>query len=243
MNNTITQGQAPDTGLITIPEGVHVENPLTFNARSGYKKIIVTVHDHAQFTCSVDGAIAELTIIALKYARCQVRTQITSACTQNIKVCLDGEYACVDVVGLCAVHSDDRVKIDVRQEHHAAHSVSTVEIRTVVGGTASVEHHGMIFVAQAASGTQVRHHNKTILLSRGSWLNSSPDLEVLQQNVQCSHGTAVGPLDEEQVLYLCSRGITRHDAQRMLLNAFLMLLDEKKTGELQGLITKVQEMV
>lgn len=245
MNMILRDGDQPDTGVVRVSAGLCVQEPFMLDDSCVYKKIYMTLERGAQMTVHEASAVEELTIVAHAHATCSVHVVITQACTKKITLVLEGEGAQIELSCLYALAGDDSARIHARQEHHAAATRSSMMLRGVLSGSACVEHTGMIFVSPQASRSSAAHNNKTILLSGTSRLDSSPDLEVLQQNVQCSHGTAVGPLDEEQLLYLRSRGLMLQGASRLLLEAFFNLsgTSELKKRELEGFYKKLQEMV
>lgn len=79
---------------------------------------------------------------------------------------------------------------------------------------------GKIFVRPDAQKTNAYQSNKNILLSETGTVNTKPQLEIFADDVKCSHGCTIGQLDPEALYYLRTRGISREDAQAMLLNAF-----------------------
>ena len=79
---------------------------------------------------------------------------------------------------------------------------------------------GKIFVRPDAQKTNAYQSNKNILLSDTATVNTKPQLEIFADDVKCSHGCTVGKLDEEALFYLRTRGISKENAQSMLLQAF-----------------------
>lgn len=79
---------------------------------------------------------------------------------------------------------------------------------------------GKIFVRPDAQKTNAYQSNKNIVLSKTASVNTKPQLEIFADDVKCSHGCTIGQLDAEALYYLRTRGISKDDAQAMLLNAF-----------------------
>ncbi|MEO6948616.1 MAG: Fe-S cluster assembly protein SufD [Ginsengibacter sp.] len=79
---------------------------------------------------------------------------------------------------------------------------------------------GKIYVRPDAQKTNAYQSNKNILLSESATVNTKPQLEIFADDVKCSHGCTVGKLDEEALFYLRTRGISKENAQSMLLQAF-----------------------
>jgi Fe-S cluster assembly protein SufD len=79
---------------------------------------------------------------------------------------------------------------------------------------------GYVRVCQDAQRTDARQTNKNLLLSEGAKVDTQPQLEILADDVQCSHGAAVGQLQEDALFYLRSRGIGEREAGRILAQGF-----------------------
>lgn len=97
---------------------------------------------------------------------------------------------------------------------------SRVQYRGILGGRARAVFDGRIRVARDAQGSDARLQNHNLLLSRHAEIDSKPQLEILADEVQCSHGATVGQIEEEKLFYLRSRGIPAPKAREMLCLAF-----------------------
>jgi len=168
---------------------------------------------------------------------------------KKVTFILNGRSALVNVYGIYLLNKDQSVSLITRQEHYAPGASSTVTLRGVLADGAQIDHKGVIFVDHSAERTNASHYNKTILLSRKVQVNSKPELEVRQKNVQCSHGSAVGYVDKDQFFYVQSRGISEPMARSMLLKAFLTFscdaMRDKTLKEdlMKQLNEKMREMV
>ena len=78
----------------------------------------------------------------------------------------------------------------------------------------------MIYVAPGANKTDGYQANRNLLLSKSARADSIPGLEILADDVRCTHGATVGKIDEEQIFYLMARGIPRVDAERLIVEGF-----------------------
>jgi Fe-S cluster assembly protein SufD len=86
---------------------------------------------------------------------------------------------------------------------------------------------GKISVRPDAQGIEGHQLNKTLLLSDKAEIDSKPELEILADDVKCSHGATAGEMDETGLFYLRSRGIPEWEARRLLMVAFLAQTLEK----------------
>ncbi|MDQ3294470.1 MAG: SufD family Fe-S cluster assembly protein, partial [Actinomycetota bacterium] len=79
---------------------------------------------------------------------------------------------------------------------------------------------GLIHIAKEASGVNAFQTNRNIKLSEGAWAESVPNLKIENNDVHCSHASAVGPVDAEQRWYLESRGVPTAAAERLIVAGF-----------------------
>jgi Fe-S cluster assembly protein SufD len=80
---------------------------------------------------------------------------------------------------------------------------------------------GLIRVRKGAVGTNAFQTNRNLVLDEGAHADSVPNLEIEENDVSCSHASAVGPVDEEQRFYLESRGVPPSVAERLIVLGFL----------------------
>ena len=79
---------------------------------------------------------------------------------------------------------------------------------------------GRIIVRHDAQKTDAKQTNRALLLSDEAQINSNPQLEIFADDVKCTHGAAIGQLDEEALFYLRARGLTPSEARDMLIHAY-----------------------
>ena len=79
---------------------------------------------------------------------------------------------------------------------------------------------GKIIVRPDAQKTDAKQTNKALLLSEDAQINTKPQLEIFANDVKCTHGAAIGQLDDEAIFYLRSRGLERSGRAAMLIHAF-----------------------
>ena len=107
-----------------------------------------------------------------------------------------------------------------RVQHSKKNTRSDQKARIVLGQNGKASFQGKIRVNQNSDGTLANMSSKSLLLSDKARVNSKPELEILADDVRCSHGVTVGNLSEEQLFYLRSRGIPEVEARKLLVNAF-----------------------
>ena len=141
--------------------------------------------------------------------------------TSSLDVIMEGEHAHADICGVWLLDGARTIDMTTMQQHLGAHNTSRLRIKSAVRDHARSVYRGTVHIAVDAHGTHAAQENKNILLSEHASAYSIPNLEALNNDVYCAHGTAVGQLDEEQLLYMQARGIEYKQAQQMLLQGFL----------------------
>jgi Fe-S cluster assembly protein SufD len=112
---------------------------------------------------------------------------------------------------------DNHTTIDHAQPHCPSHEV----YKGILAGRAKAVFNGKIIVRPDAQKTDAKQTNKALLLSDEATINTKPQLEIFADDVKCTHGAAIGQMDEDALFYLRARGIPESEARRLLLHAFL----------------------
>jgi Fe-S cluster assembly protein SufD len=123
---------------------------------------------------------------------------------------------------LAAYFGDGDQTLDYRtfQEHVAPDTTSNLLFKGTVSDRSRSVYTGLIRVAKTARGTNAFQTNRNIKLSDEAWAESVPNLQIENNDVHCSHASAVGPIDEEQRFYLESRGVPTRVAERLIVAGF-----------------------
>ena len=137
------------------------------------------------------------------------------------KVKLKGRQAKAQVDGAYVMNGWAILDTTTDIEHLVPQTQSSQLIKGVVGGDAKGVFQGKIHIAPNADQTEGTQLHKALLLSDTAEIDVKPELEIFADDVKCSHGAASGELDEEQLFYMQSRGISREDAKKMLIDAYL----------------------
>jgi len=106
------------------------------------------------------------------------------------------------------------------QRHLADHCTSDLLIKGCLKDRARSIYQGLIQVAEGAQRTDAYQANRNLLLSDTARADSIPGLEILANDVRCTHGATIGTVDPEQVYYLMARGLPRAEAQRLIVEGF-----------------------
>ena len=121
-----------------------------------------------------------------------------------------------------AYYGEDQQIHDFRtfQEHIAPDTTSDLLFKGVLDGSSRSVYSGLIRIQPEATRTRANQSNKNIKLSDKAWAESVPNLEIETDDVMCSHASTVSPIDEEQIFYLESRGLTTEIAERLVIEGF-----------------------
>jgi Fe-S cluster assembly protein SufD len=111
---------------------------------------------------------------------------------------------------------DTHTTIDHAQPNCPSHEV----YKGILSGQARAVFNGKIIVRPQAQKTNAKQTNKALLLSDEAQVNTKPQLEIFADDVKCTHGAAIGQLDEDALFYLRARGVAEADARHMLIEAF-----------------------
>jgi Fe-S cluster assembly protein SufD len=138
----------------------------------------------------------------------------------DVLATLDGEGAEVTLNGLYLADGDRLVDNHTLIDHARAHCPSHEVYKGILGGRARAIFNGKIIVRQDAQKTNAKQTNRALLLSDDALINTKPQLEIFADDVKCTHGAAIGQLDEDAIFYLRARGLTFSEARDMLIHAF-----------------------
>jgi len=133
---------------------------------------------------------------------------------------LAGEGAECTLNGLYLADGTRMIDNHTEIEHAVPHGTSHELYKGILAGHARGVFNGRIRVRPDAQKTDAKQTNKTLLLSDQAQVNTKPQLEILANDVRCTHGATVGQLSEDALFYLRARGIGAGDAKRMLVKAF-----------------------
>ena len=133
---------------------------------------------------------------------------------------LVGQGATALLSGVFFADGSQHLDLDTEQNHIAPNTKSDLLYKGALKDQARTVWQGMIRVAKAAQKTDGYQANRNLLLSDKARADSIPGLEILTDDVRCTHGSTVSRVDEEEIFYLMSRGIDRLESEALLVNAF-----------------------
>lgn len=139
----------------------------------------------------------------------------------TITVKLTGAGGSATITGILIGKGNMRQVLHTMQIHKAPETTSDVLVKTVLSGHAACLYDGGIRVEKQAQKTDAYQRNENLLLSDHAYVQSKPSLEILANDVRCTHGATVGHINEEQLWYLTSRGISPQNAEVLIARGFI----------------------
>ena len=133
---------------------------------------------------------------------------------------LAGPGATSRVTGAYFADGTQHLDYDTFQEHMAPSTTSDFAFKGALRDTARAVWRGMIRVEEGAQKTNAYQENRNLLLSKSAHADSIPGLEILANDVRCTHGATLGQVDREQLFYLMTRGLSRAEAERLIVRGF-----------------------
>jgi Fe-S cluster assembly protein SufD len=133
---------------------------------------------------------------------------------------LAGPGATSRVTGAYFADGTQHLDYDTFQEHMAPNTESDFAFKGALRDESSAVWRGMIRVEQDAQKTNAYQENRNLMLSPKAHADSIPGLEILANDVRCTHGATLGRVDREQLFYLMARGLSRQEAERLIVRGF-----------------------
>ena len=162
-----------------------------------------------RFTGHRDSTVRSL---AVNLGSTFARTQVESV--------LKGEGSFSEMLGLYFADHDQHFAQRTLQSHNAPHATSDLLYKGALKERSRSEYSGLIKVLKGAQGTDAYQANRNLVLSDDAMARSIPQLEIEANEVRCTHGATVSPVEEEHLFYLMSRGIDRVTAQKLVVFGF-----------------------
>lgn len=138
----------------------------------------------------------------------------------EVKIIIKGKNARVQILGIIIGFGKGKINLYTLQDHKREESVSDLYIKSTLFDEAKFYYSGLIKIEKNAQKSNAYQKNQNILLSPYSWAESKPYLEILANDVRCTHGATIGKIDKEQLYYLATRGLTENQATQLILEGF-----------------------
>lgn len=127
-----------------------------------------------------------------------------------------------DLNAVCVTKDKEHYDNHTSIEHIAPHCTSNENYRCIADGSSQIVFNGRIHIHRDAQKTLGSMNNRNLLLSSGAEIDSKPELEIYADDVKCAHGCTIGQLNEKEVYYLKTRGVSEKVARQMLTLGFVL---------------------
>lgn len=161
-----------------------------------------------------------------QYQICIMLCDVKEA-TIELEVEALGDQSSFEIVFLYALSSDQKITIVTKQKHIGQKTNSRLYARGIVKNNALIHHRGLILIEENGQKTESTLEHKVLVFGTKTQAVLIPSIEVLNNDVQCFHGAAVGQFQQEHVWYLKSRGFDEQQVYSMLLRSFFSEYIEK----------------
>ncbi len=137
-----------------------------------------------------------------------------------IRLALQGPGASGEMLGVTFTDDSQHIDLDTFQDHVAPNCTSNLLYRNVLKDQSRTVWRGMIWAHKDAQKTDAYQKNENLILNDGARADSIPGLEIEANDLRCTHGATAGKIDPEHLFYLMTRGLTRNEARRMIVEGF-----------------------
>lgn len=131
-----------------------------------------------------------------------------------------GANAQAEMIGVIFGDREQHFDSHTEHLHESGNTYSDMDFKVVLEDRAHSAYTGLIRIEETARHCEAYQENRNLMLDPTCRAESIPELEILNEDVSCTHGATVGPIDEEQVYYLATRGLARRDAQKLIVEGF-----------------------
>jgi Fe-S cluster assembly protein SufD len=159
-----------------------------------------------------------------------------------VETALRGEHGSIEMLGLYFADEGQHFDFRTLQDHVAPASTSDLLYKGALKDHSRTVYSGLIRVNEGAWKTDAYQANRNLVLSDEAKADSKPELEILNNDVRCTHGSTVGQIDDEELFYLQARGISRQEAERLIVKGFFEdVIGRLSNAELRGLLEEAIE--
>ena len=138
----------------------------------------------------------------------------------SVSVRLLHQGASATIIGVVMGDMNADINLHTLQKHEAPDTTSNLLVKSALKGSARCVIDGGIRVEKKAQKTNAYQRNENLLLSGDAYAESKPALEILANDVRCTHGATVGPISPDELWYLATRGIGKAKAEALIVEGF-----------------------
>lgn len=158
----------------------------------------------------------------------------------EVKIDIGGSRSKVQILGIILSNAKQVIRLSTVQDHTKPESQSDLLVKSVLFDEAKFYYDGLIRIGKGAQKSNAYQKNQNILMGKNSWVDSKPELEILANDVRCTHGATIGKIDDESKYYLQTRGITQKQATKLILSGFFAdVLERIPENSIKNELTKL----
>ena len=139
----------------------------------------------------------------------------------SVNIEINSPDAEVFIYGVYIGRGKDNFKLNTIQHHKSGNNVSDLLVKGVFFDESKFIYEGLIRIDKKAQKSNAYQKNQNIIMSPGVFIDSRPFLEILANDVRCTHGSTTGKLSEDMLYYLQTRGIDYNKAEKLLIEGFV----------------------
>ncbi|MFB2969199.1 Fe-S cluster assembly protein SufD [Aerosakkonema sp. BLCC-F183] len=179
-------------------------------------------HSRIQRDSKVAFHIGKTAVSQARYSRytCNAINMGGKISRHNLEICQTGEQTETTLNGLTMISGEQLADTHSEIILNCPHSSTRQLQKNIASDRSHIVFNGRVFVAKAAQLTDAGQLNRNLLLSPKARVDTKPQLEIIADNVKCTHGATVSQLDDEEIFYLQSRGLDKVSAYNLLVDAF-----------------------
>jgi Fe-S cluster assembly protein SufD len=217
--------------------GMEEEIPITLQEKA-FLDLVVMQNEHNN---SSHKTFFKINMAAGAVLRLNLITLHGGDISNNIEVNLNGRHADCELNGLYLTDREQKVSTHVDLNHNSPECRSLQLFKGILDDKSVTRFNGRILVAKDSQKTEAYQANNNLLVSKTAKAFTQPHLVIYADDVKCSHGATVGSLDQEELFYMRSRGISLHEAKLLQQQAFAYAVLSKVSND--GLRDRLSDLV
>ncbi len=156
----------------------------------------------------------------------------------EVRIEIESKGVEVYIFGVFLGRGEDKFELKTIQNHKVGGSKSDLLVKSVLFDRAKFIYQGLIRIEKGAQKTFSYQKNQNLVLNKDVFVESRPFLEILADDVFCTHGSTTGRIDNEILFYLMSRGLDKKEAEKLIIEGFVNEVFDKMKEKVGGEITE-----
>ena len=210
---TVSSSRFPVSGFgFRVLNGVTKREPGIF---------VVEKNRNAEIRGNLSGGEAKLGIVLEEGASLILKSETSGTSSLTIDCSLVGSNSSIEITNTCRAANNDSQKSVTNVVHLAPNTRSLVKSKGAAWDSGVVELSGLAKIEKSAPGSVSRVECKALVLGEKARARADPELEILNNDVDCSHAASVREIEKEKIFYLQTRGLSEEEAKRLIVEGFL----------------------